>query len=215
MSANNHFAKLKIYLSIGGGQTVRDMITKYNLAGWCIAPDKVMNPGEFHFILDNGAFHAHIHGKNWSEHRFKLFVQKFPGYDFVVAPDIVCGGNRSLNKSLEYVDQIPGPLYLAVQDGMTMASVRPFLDRFDGVFIGGSISWKFSTARMWADLAHLHGKKCHAGRVGTWEGMVHMHYSGVDSIDSSTASRHQDDTHIRKYFEHLKYQSRLPVPAVV
>jgi hypothetical protein len=207
-------AKLKIYLSIGGGQKVRDFIKNYDLAGWCIAPDKVMMPGEFPYILDNGEFHAWNHKKPWSENRFKRLVQKLPNYDFVVAPDIVCGGNRSLNKSLEYVDQIPGPLYLAVQDGMTMASVRPFVDRFDGIFIGGSISWKFQTARMWSDLAHLHGKKCHAGRVGTWEGMIHMHYSGVDSIDSSTASRHQDDTHIRKYLEHLKYQSSLPVQAV-
>jgi hypothetical protein len=41
-----------------------------------------------------------------------------------------------------------------------------------------------------------------------------MHYSGVDSVDSSTASRHQDDTHIRKYLEYLKYQSSLPIRAV-
>lgn len=174
-----------------------------------------MNPQEIPYIVDNGAFHDWVHNKPWSENQFKILIKKAPDYDFVVAPDIVCGGNASLNKSLEYVDQIPGPLYLAVQDGMTMASVRPFIDRFDGLFIGGStnvnidISWKFQTARMWADLAHLHGKKCHAGRVNTWEGFVHMHQCGVDSVDGSYASRNQDDRHIRKYLNHLSFQKQL------
>ena len=200
---------MKIYLSIGGGQTVRDMINKYDLAGWCIAPDKVMNPGDFHYILDNGAFHAWNHGKTWSENRFKRLVQKFPGYDFVVAPDIVCGGDRSLRKSLEYTNQIPGPLYLAVQDGMNAKDVCEHIDLFDGLFIGGSISWKFQTARMWSQICKLYKKKCHAGNVNSYEGLIHMHFSGVDSVDGSTASRHQDDTQIRKYFDHLKTQTTL------
>ena len=110
---------------------------------------------------------------------------------------------------LEYVDKIPGPLYLAVQDGMTEKTVRPVLEMFDGLFIGGSISWKFQTARMWADIAHLNGIKCHAGRVNSWEGYIHMHFCGVDSVDGSTASRHQDDTQIRKYFDHLKTQTTI------
>ncbi|MCK9593971.1 MAG: hypothetical protein M0Q91_18375 [Methanoregula sp.] len=110
---------------------------------------------------------------------------------------------------LEYVGRIPVPLYLAVQDGMTEMDVRPFVDTFDGLFIGGSVSWKWNTARMWADLAHLHGKKCHAGRVGTWEGFLHMHFCGVDSVDTTTPARHQDDSHIVKYLSDLKFQSRL------
>jgi len=205
---------MKIYLSIGGSKKVLSFVRDLNL-GWCIAPDKYMNPLEIPYFLDNGAYHSFIHKTPWSENKFKILIQKAPEYDFVVAPDIVCGGNSSLNKSLEYVDKIPGPLYLAVQDGMTMASVRPFIDQFDGIFIGGStnrnidISWKFQTARMWADLAHLHGKRCHAGRVNTWEGYVHMHQCGVDSVDGSYASRHHDDRHIRKYLDHLACQRKL------
>jgi hypothetical protein len=200
---------MKIYLSIGWNKKVKAFVKEHDL-GWCISPDAMMSPGDVPYFLDNGAFHAFIHKKLWSENKFKILVQKYPNYDFVVAPDIVCGGNKSLNHSLMYSDKIQGPLYLAVQDGMTMASVRPYIDSFDGLFIGGSISWKFQTARMWASLAHLHDKKCHAGRVNSWEGYIHMHYSGVDSVDGSTASRHSDDTQIKKYFSHLKYQSKLP-----
>lgn len=112
-------------------------------------------------------------------------------------------------RSLEYVGKIPDPLYLAVQDGMDAQTVTEFIDSFDGLFIGGSIQWKFSTARMWAEIAHLHGKKCHAGRVGTWEGFLHMHYSGVDSVDTTTPCRHQKDHHIVKYYDHLKNQCNL------
>jgi hypothetical protein len=199
---------MKIYLSIGGSKKVKAFMRELGL-GWCIAPNKVMNPGKFNYILDNGAFHAWNYGEVYIDSAFKILVDKFPNYDFAVAPDIVCGGNRSLNLSLDYVDQIPGPLYLAVQDGMDASMVTKVIDQFDGLFIGGSISWKFQTARMWSDLAHLHGKKCHAGRVNTWEGYVHMHYCGVDSVDGSYASRHHDDKHIRKYLEHLKSQSFL------
>jgi hypothetical protein len=199
---------MKIYLSMGGSKKVQAFVRELGL-GWCIAPDKVMDPKGVPYFLDNGAFHAWRHKEPWSENRFKNLVHKLPDYDFVVAPDVVCGGAKSLGRSLEYVGKIPGPLYLAVQDGMNAAMVTQFMDSFDGLFVGGSISWKFNTARMWADLAHLHGMKCHAGRVGTWEGFVHMHYCGVDSVDSSTASRHSDDSHIRKYRDHLVSQTNL------
>jgi len=200
---------MKIYLSIGGGKVVWQFVRELGL-GWCIAPDKVMSPKEIPYIIDNGAFHAWAHQKEWSETRFKNLVQKLQGYDFVVAPDIVCGGPKSITLSLKYVNQIPGPLYLAVQDGMMACQVTEVIDQFDGLFIGGSISWKFQTARMWADLAHLHKKKCHAGRVNTWEGLTHMHFCGIDSVDASLASRKQTDHHIRKYLNQLQFQSRLP-----
>ncbi len=199
---------MKIYLSIGGSRTVKQFVHDLNL-GWCIAPGKIMNPKDVPYFLDNGAFAAWKHKRLWDEGPFLKLVEKYPDYEFVVAPDIVCGGRQSLMRSLEYVGKIPGALYLAVQDGMQGNTVSEYIDYFDGLFIGGSIPWKFSTARMWADIAHHHGKKCHAGRVGTWGGLIHMHFSGIDSVDSSTASRHQDDSQIRKYLDHLKNQKTI------
>lgn len=199
---------MKIYLGIVGSSKVQEFAREHR-CGWCLTPDNARDPKELPYFLDNGAFSAWKNQTPWSEKRFLNLIQKYQNYDFVVAPDIVCGGAGSLMRSLEYTGKIPGPLYLAVQDGMCANQVTEFVDRFDGLFVGGSIPWKFSTARMWADLAHLHGKKCHAGRVGTWEGFIHMHFSGVDSVDTTTASRHQDDSHIRKYLECLKYQRQL------
>jgi len=199
---------MKIYLGIVGSVKVQAFAREHD-CGWCLTPDNARDPKDMPYFLDNGAFSAWKNQTEWSERRFLALVEKYQNYDFVVAPDIVCGGTGSLMRSLEYTGKVPSPLYLAVQDGMCANQVTEFIDHFDGLFIGGSISWKFQTARMWADLAHLHGKKCHAGRVGTWEGFVHMHFSGVDSVDTTTASRHQDDSHIRKYLDHLAYQRKL------
>ena len=197
---------MRIYLAIGGNQKVFDFVVKHNL-GWCMTPENSRNPKGRPYFLDNGAFAAWKYQTTWEEVKFKSLVNRYPHYDFVVAPDLVGGGLRSLTRSLEYVGKIPRPLYLAVQEGMTANRVIEYIDSFDGLFIGGAdLSWKFNTARMWADLAHLHGKKCHSGRVGTWEGLVHMHCCGIDSVDSSTASRNCNDHHIVKYFDFLKNQ---------
>jgi len=199
---------MKIYLGVGGSKKVHDFAVSHD-CGWLLTPTNARNPPSGTYALDNGAFVAWKNNEEWSEQRFMSLIKRYPDYDFVVAPDIVCGGGQSLMRSLEYVGKIPGPLYLAVQDGMMACEITKVIDRFDGLFIGGSIPWKFNTARMWADLAHLHGKKCHAGRVGTWEGFVHMHCCGVDSVDTTTPSRHQDDSQIRKYLDFLQRQDVL------
>jgi hypothetical protein len=36
-----------------------------------------------------------------------------------------------------------------------------------------------------------------------------MHFCGVDSVDGSTASRHDDPRELKKYLDHLKFQSQL------
>jgi hypothetical protein len=199
---------VKIYLGVVGSKKVQGFAKEHN-CGWCLTPDNARPIPHGTYFLDNGAFTAWKNNTKWNEIKFKVLVNKYPNYDFVVAPDIVCGGNASLIHSIKYVDKINSPLYLAVQDGMNAKIVTEFIDSFDGLFVGGSIQWKFSTARMWADLAHLHKKKCHAGRVGTWEGFVHMHFSGVDSVDTTTPCRHQDDSDIKKYYKHLEEQKML------
>jgi len=199
---------MKIYLGIGGSKKVQQFAQEYK-CGWCLTPDNSRDPKTLPYFLDNGAFVAWKRHAPWNERRFMNLIQRYPNPDFVVAPDIVCGGDRSLMRSLEYVGKIPATLYLAVQDGMDFRTVTDYIGSFDGLFVGGSIAWKFATARIWVDIAHLHGKKCHVGRIGTWRGFVHMHHLGVDSVDTTTASRHQDDSHIRKYLDHLKNQKTI------
>jgi hypothetical protein len=199
---------VKIYLGIVGDHRVQAFAEKHD-CGWCLTPENNRSIPSGSYFLDNGAFTAWKNQKKWNENKFFDLLKKYPDYDFVVVPDIVCGGIKSLELSKRYAVAIPRPRYLAAQDGMLLNDVMFNLDLFDGIFIGGSIPWKFQTASAWSQLAHNHDLKCHAGRVGTWEGMIHMHFCGADSVDSTTASRHQSDYHIQKYYDHLKNQSQL------
>jgi hypothetical protein len=74
--------------------------------------------------------------------------------------------------------------YLAVQDGMTIHDVKPHLYLFDGVFLGGSDTFKAQAWR-WCVFAHDNGKPFHYARAGTLpklESALKMH---ADSLDSS------------------------------
>lgn len=198
-----------IYLSIVGSKKVREFQKKWG-CGWCLTPDN-NRENEGPYFLDNGAFAAYKNTQQYDPERFYKLLQRFPDYDFAVVPDIVCGGLTSLKWSLSFMETslFKGPAYLAVQDGMKASDVIPFLDKFQGIFVGGSIPWKMQTMRMWSDYAHLYKLKCHVGRIGTYEGFIQAHFAGVDSVDTTTPSRHQNDYHIRKYYEHLQFQSEL------
>ena len=211
-----------IYLSIGNGKKIKEFVKAHHL-GWCISPSCMMNPGAQKYFLDNGAFLAAKKNEPFNETAFKVLVNKFKNPDFIVLPDIaqikhVFDGDKrrklamaSLRRSISYFDLIPRPVYLAVQDGMIQSDIIPYIDHVDGLFVGGSPGWKLKTAFDWTNLAHLHKKKCHVGRINQFESLAAMDYFGVDSVDGSTASRHDDPTEIKKYFSYLKEQKRLDV----
>lgn len=59
--------------------------------------------------------------------------------EWVVLPDIVAGGLRSLEFSLLWLERLrssPAPLLIAVQDGMTPDDVREYLSPAVGIFVG-------------------------------------------------------------------------------
>jgi hypothetical protein len=114
--------------------------------------------------------------------------------DFVVVPDVVAGGAASLAWSALWRDAVPAefPAYLAVQDGMTIDEVAAELDRYDGLFVGGTLDWKLATGGAWVSLAHAHGKRCHVGRVGTAARIQWARSIGADSIDSCLPLRHEE-----------------------
>jgi hypothetical protein len=212
--------QMEIYISIGGGKTINQYVIENNL-GWCLAPDNVMNPGGQKYFHDCGTFHAECHGKVWASNPFKRLLNKYPNYAFAVLPDkpqinLVYDlvkqrklAMDSLKLSLSYLGEITRPVALAVQPGMMQSDIRLYMNEVDVIFVGGPPEWKQKTALDWANLAHLYKKKCHVGRVNQYETLRFMHYCGVDSVDGSTASRHDDPSELIKYFNHLKYQQTL------
>ena len=213
---------MMIYISIGGGKKINACVKNHDL-GWCLAPDNINNPKSQRYFLDNGKFHAEIHEKIWAVNPFKVLMGKYPDYDFVVLPDKpqinpvrdrILGRKLallSIQESLKYIDEIPGPVYFAVQDWMMQSDIIPLMDRIDGLFVAGSLEWKIKTAFDWSNLAHAFNKKCHGARMNPYELLRYAHYSGLDSVDGSTASRHDDPREIEKYFNHLKYQKSFVV----
>ena len=141
--------------------------------------------------FDNGAFPAWLHGKNFPEYEFlkRLETAQDAPCDpyLAVVPDIVAGGLKSLQFSLEWrkeLRDVEWPWYLAVQDGMEVSNVEPCLGWFDGIFLGGSDGFKAQAGR-WGALAHKHQKRFHFGRASTPNKLVSAYRSGADSCDSA------------------------------
>ncbi len=108
--------------------------------------------------------------------------------DFMVAPDIVCGGVASLRVSAAWAYEMRcagwDHIALAVQNGMQPADVLPVLGLFSVIFVGGDLRWKLDTGASWVSFAHEHGLRCHVGRVGTPKRVLWARRIGADSIDS-------------------------------
>ena len=138
---------------------------------------------------DNGVFRDFKAGTPFNEAMFEKRLEKAysAGVPYLaVVPDIISGGLDSLSFSLEWLKKIPSdwPWYLAVQDGMKIDDVEPIIERFAGLFLGGSNSFK-ATAWHWRELAHKHGKRFHYGRAGTEKKILHAKLVKADSADSA------------------------------
>jgi hypothetical protein len=193
---------MKIYLGFTGNKKVAKFMQKYD-CGWLFSPNNYIKNFRESFCLDNGCFSAYLNDKTWDEVGFYDYLRFFTPYkpDFTVVPDIVEAGERSLDFSLKHVERIPHPRYLAVQDGMISNTIRWVLNRFDGIFVGGTVPWKMDTAKMWTDVAHLHGIKCHVGRIGTFQGYALCNQWGVDSVDGTNPSRNANERPLAMFKE--------------
>jgi len=178
--------------------------TKRNLdglrrAGWrlMISPKGSLRTEGFeHYALDNGAWHAYQHGIDFDVEAFEKALDALgDNADFIVVPDIVAHGFRSLEYSAEWLHRLHEypRLMFAVQDGMAREDVskliEPHLPRV-GIFVGGTTEWKLNTMAMWAFLAHEMRTTCHVGRVNSAFRIRACAAAGVDSFDGSNPSRY-------------------------
>lgn len=178
--------------------------TKRNLsalraAGWrlMVSARGVLRTEGFPYALDNGAWTAFQRGERFDVGAFERAVEQLgAGADFIVLPDIVCGGLDSLTMSRRWWDQFhyrPAlahvPKLIAVQDGFEARDIRPMLSARTGIFVGGSTGWKLHTMKRWSALARSYGAICHVGRVNTARRIALCAAAGVDSWDGSGWSR--------------------------
>lgn len=164
-------------------------------AGWRLlvsAKGRLRHEG-FQYALDNGAWSAHVTGTEFDGDAFQRAVDELgAGADWIVLPDIVAGGLRSLELSLSWLERIRSvgpPVLLPVQNGMEEADVREYVGSRVGIFLGGSTEWKLKTMARWGTFASFEGCHYHAGRVNSAKRIALCMASGVHSFDGSGPSR--------------------------
>lgn len=148
----------------------------------------------FAYALDNGAWTAYQSGQPFDVGAFEGAVSELgSGADFVVVPDIVCGGLDSLRLSEAWLPKLDGiglRRVIAVQDGFTAEDVRPLLGPAVGIFVGGGTEWKERTLSMWGELARERGAYLHVGRVNSQRRIQLCAMAGADSFDGTSVSRY-------------------------
>lgn len=162
--------------------------------------------------LDNGAFACWAKGYPFQAEVFRetirrAYKESIP-LDFIVCPDVVCGGSTSLKYSLEWAAgelKTAPRLALAVQDGMRPDTVREKIrgTQFTHLFIGGSVEWKWETAGQWIEMARGAGLKSHIGRYGKLGQLIRAHGMGADSVDSTSWARNDSWQIIEEFYEHI------------
>ena len=146
------------------------------------------------YALDNGAWTAYQQQQPFDEDAFVRAVDLVgERADWIVMPDVVQGGMASLEFSLTWMERlkgIPTKLLIAVQDGVQLSDVAPYLSPAVGIFIGGSTNWKEATAGAWGSLARRRNCHLHVGRVNTVRRIRICAAAGANSIDGTSASRY-------------------------
>jgi len=191
-----------VYVPIGSGP-LRDKILALGHGMIANAP-----PGAFgvprmkcHWVFDNGAYHYWIHKQEFNADVYAKRIKQLLALpeekrpEWCVCPDKVAS-KESLSFSVGWRKRLPSDLrwYLAIQDGMTKDDVNMVVNRyhFEGLFIGGSTTWKNERAWCWVEQAHDWGMKAHIGRVNGPRRLQWAVDLGADSIDGTGWTRHPD-----------------------
>lgn len=156
-------------------------------------------PEGFKYAIDNGAWIAHQNKLPFDADAFLELVDRRAGAaDFVVVPDIVCGGMDSLEFSVSWLSRLRmvRHLLLPLQDGMEASKVESVLRTWPslGLFLGGSTEFKLNTMLAWGMVAHAFGRWYHVGRVNTARRIWMCEHAGADSFDGTSASRYSCNT---------------------
>ena len=164
-------------------------------AGWRLfisATDISKVPEGFNYAIDNGAWSAFQNAIEWQEELFlKALKHLGDGADFIVVPDIVEGGLKSLDRSRAWLPRLERYrlVLLAVQDGIEPKHVEGLLSPSVGIFLGGSTKYKLETLATWGVVARATGCYYHVGRVNSMRRIYLCAAAGADSFDGTSVSR--------------------------
>lgn len=187
---------MKIYLTNTGTlKHIEIMISSNHTVGNMLLANNFRVPKSgVDWALDNGAYHAYLNKESFDEISFRRTINRideFPKPDFIVVPDIVAGGMNSLDFSLQWLKELPDKYdyFIPVQDGMDVEVVKEISDKCVGIFIGGTMAWKFRVGREFADMGKRLGLAVHIGRIGTYSNLIWANSIGASSVDSCNFNR--------------------------
>ena len=173
-------------------------LAAFRAHGWrvLVSATGVLRTEGFPYAIDSGAWTAHNSGTPFNEPAFVRVVELLGAdADFIVCPDIVCGGLESLALSLRWLPWVLARTRVALipaQNGMVPADLAPHLGPRVGVFVGGDDDFKDGTMLEWSALAHRCGAICHVGRVNCLKRIRLCRAAAVDSADGTSGSRFAD-----------------------
>ncbi len=179
--------------------------------GACWLPDK-MAKHDWEYILDNGCYSAWNKNKTWEPDGFLKSIGKIEDMPrkpyFIVAPDIVGKGRASLTLSITFKRMVErDDFFLPIQKGMDEDMVKPYIDEFKGLFIGGLVYWSKSEVQDWVEFAHDNDLLIHIGRTSNLQLLKWAERIGSDSVDTTSIVRNQNYS----ILENLSNQSKLEV----
>ena len=143
------------------------------------------------YVLDNGAWGCHQRGEPFNEDAFMWAYRRIAdNAEWVVAPDIVGGGMKSLELTRQWLPRLDHQrVLIAVQDGLVPDDIDPLIDVNRGIFLGGSTEYKLKSMPMWGKYCAARSIYFHVARVNTIKRFKACQHAGADSIDGSGASR--------------------------
>jgi len=146
----------------------------------------------FRYAIDNGAWRAYQQGLDFDAVAFQECLSEHASdAEFIVVPDIVCGGLASLEFSREWMSRLKRfgrRLLVPVQDGMKVGDLSDMVSNSVGIFVGGSTEFKEGTASMWGRLCRSKGAYLHVGRVNTCRRIAICAEASADSFDGTSAT---------------------------
>lgn len=174
--------------------------TKRNLAalrahGWRILVSRTgkWRSEGFPYALDNGAWSDFQQGREFDEEAFERLIELMGrGADWIVLPDIVAAGRKSLDLSMRWANRCRSAcdlVLIAVQDGIEPADLRGIVGPNVGVFLGGSTEWKLARMADWGAFCHDQACWYHVARVNTRRRFRMAAAAGASSVDGSSATR--------------------------
>lgn len=160
-------------------------------AGWRLlvsATGELRTEG-FAYGVENGAWTRHQQGGAFDEALFwRALVRLGRDADFVVMPDIVGGGEASLELTFRWMQRVLNHTtrgLIAVQNGHEPWQIAELLGPRIGVFVGGDTPWKLTHTPRWAAVARNRGAWCHVGRVNTSRRIALCGAAGATSFDGT------------------------------